>query len=202
MLWATRRHREAIDRADAGLRQIEPYLKNVPEDAIARQNCLKLHGNRALGLAGLGRHRDSAADWMQVVELSPEPVPAGPRVQLAIELVSSGQVEPALKQAQLVKSAQGLSGDACYNFGCLYALAAGAVTKDRGLSTVERERSIDSHIADAIRWLNSAFDAGFFRDSANRDHAMKDDDLKILRDRPEFRRFVEPPGPDPANKGK
>jgi len=197
MLKTLRRFDESIARSDAGLKQVEPYLRIEPHDVEAREVCLKLHGNRGLALSWLGKHRESADDWTRVVELSTEPVPAGYRVRLAMELVQSGELVRALAQAQLVNATPDIASDDCYNLGCLYALEAAAVRKDPNVSPADRARLVGSHIADAMRWLKSAAVAGFFRDSAMRDHALKDTDLEILRDRPEFRRLIEPPAAKP-----
>jgi hypothetical protein len=43
---------------------------------------------------------------------------------------------------------------------------------------------------------------GFFRDHANRDHAQKDPDLEVLRERPEFRQLIELPAATLSNPGK
>ncbi len=96
MLNTVRRFDESITRSEAGLREIEPYLKREPNDAVARDVCLKLHGNRAWAFSALGKHRESASDWTRVVELSPEPVPARYRVPLAVELVQADELARAL----------------------------------------------------------------------------------------------------------
>jgi tetratricopeptide (TPR) repeat protein len=184
---------EAVSRADAGLTQIEPYLKFEPTDAIATDVCLKLHGNRAIALAALQRHAESAKEWGRVAEMSPEPVSKGFRVLLAIELVKSGEPARALEQVKTLKVATDLAGDVRYNLGCVYALCATSVEKDTSVRLEQRSRLIDTYMKDAIRWLACAAEAGFFNDAAMRDRAKKDSDLAILVDRPEFLRIIEPP---------
>ncbi len=76
-----------------------------------------------------------------------------------------------------MKSAQGLSGDDCYNLGCIYARAAAAVRKDASVACDQRTKLVESHVSDSLRWLKSAYEAGTFRDSASRDYAKKDRDL-------------------------
>ncbi len=192
MLFMLGRFDEAIARADAGIKRVEACLQTEPNDASVRRTCLELHGNRGYALLGLGRHQESAKEWTRVVELSDPPVPAEYRIRLAIELVSAGEVGQALAQAQVVQPAPGISGVDCYNLGCLFSLCARAVRKDTGRSPDQRANLAESHIAEAIRWLKAAGEAGFFRDPANRELAKKDSDLEILRDRPEFRQLVEP----------
>ena len=103
MLYESRRFDDAVARTSDGLSRLEPHLRSDPNDASARQTCLELHGNRGLALSFLGKHRESADDWKRVVELSSEPVPSGYRIRLAVELISSGQLDQALTQAQHVK---------------------------------------------------------------------------------------------------
>ena len=184
---------EAVTRLGAGLNQLEPHLQIDPNDAGARQTCLTLHGNRALSLSNLGKHRESADDWKRVVELSSEPVPFVHRIRLAFELIYAGLRDQALAQAQLAKPDPGDPGGDCYNLGCLYSVCAASVRKDSSVSPAQRSRLVDSHIKDAMRWLRSAGEAGFFEKPGMRDHAKKDEDLAILADRAEFRQIIEPP---------
>jgi hypothetical protein len=171
---------------------------------MARDVALKLHGNRALTLEALGRHRESVEEWTQVVELSNQPVPVGYRISLALALAQTSDLNRALDQVQLVKPPSNASGESnitgvdCYNVACLYSLSAVAVRKDDRMAPDLREKSVKAHISNALQWLTAAAKAGFFRDPGNRDHARKsDDDLKILRDLPEFHQIIESGGANP-----
>jgi eukaryotic-like serine/threonine-protein kinase len=186
----SRRHDEAIARADEGLKWVEPYLRLEPKDAVARDVCLKLHGNRGFALSALGKHRESAAEWARVVELSDQPVVADYRIRLALELAPAGELDRALTEADLVKSASGITAFDCYNLACLYALAAAAVRKDQRLTPDQQETGAKALISDAFRWLKAAAAAGVFDDAARRENAKKDNDLAILRDLPEFQRIL------------
>jgi tetratricopeptide (TPR) repeat protein len=191
MLIASGRFERAVDRADVGLKRLEPYLRTEPNDAMARLACLRLHGNRGCALSGQGKHRESVAEWTRVLELSDQPVPPRPRIQLAIALLSAGEPARALGQARQVKPAPEISGEDCYNLACLFSRSAAAARDDNRVAADERPRRAAPHVSDALRWLKAAAAAGFFQDTANRDHARKDSDLEILRDRAEFRQLVE-----------
>jgi eukaryotic-like serine/threonine-protein kinase len=192
MLHTGGRCNEAIARADVGLSRLEPYCRLEPLDGLARELCLKLHGNRAHALAATGRHREAVDEWTRVVELSPQPVPANYRVFLAFELVHSGDLDGALKQTTFVKANPSISAVDQYNLGCVSALVAVAVRNNTQLSPEVRTCQVEGHIIDAIRWLKGAAATGFFRDPANRDAARTDSDLAILADRDAFRRLVDP----------
>jgi tetratricopeptide (TPR) repeat protein len=195
MLHTLGRHDEAIARADAGLGRLEPYLRIEPNDWEAREMCLKLHGNRALALAQLGRHRESVREWTRVVELAREPVPPDHRIRLAIELVLAGDMAGARTQTQLLNPASKTSAADCYNLACVMALSAAAAGKDTRTLLAERARLVEADISDALRWLESAARSGFFKDPANRDHARNDPDLSVLASRAEFRKLIETSAP-------
>ncbi len=192
MLHGVGRCDEAIARADVGLFRLEPYCRLEPLDELARELCLKLHGNRANSLAATGRHREAANEWRRVVELSAQPVPASYRIFLAGELVRSGELVGALAQTALVKADPHLAAEEQYNLGCISALLAAAARSDTQLSPEKRANLVEARIADAIRWLNGAATTGFFRDLDNRGWAKRDPDLAILAERDDFRKLIEP----------
>jgi serine/threonine protein kinase len=190
LLWELKNHDQAIARANAALDRLEAYARIEPNDQVARDLCLKLHGNRGQALAALERDREAAADWAKVVELSSEPVPPFHRIALGFALVKCGELDGAVAQARLAGQSAALSGEDRYNICCLFARAAVAVQSDKKASGGERSRLFESYISDALDALAKADQAGFFRDPAMRDLAQKDSDLIILRDRQGFERIV------------
>jgi len=89
-----------------------------------------------------------------------------------------------------VQRAKAVTGVDCYNLACLFALCAAAAQNDRSEPAVSRAQASESLIADALRWLESAGEAGFFHDSAMCDHAKNDPDLALLREREVFRKLI------------
>ena len=190
LLHAAGRHDEAITRTDTGLSWLEPYCRLEPLDELARELCLKLHGNRAHALATIGRHQEAASEWTRVVELSPKRVPASYRIFLAFELVHSGELNAALSQTTLVKANPPISAGDQYNLACVSALSAVAVRNNAQLSPEERAHRAETHITDALHSLKAAATTGFFRDPVKSDWARKDPDLAILAERDEFQKLV------------
>ena len=91
----TRLHfQEAIERADAGLTRVEAFLRSEPNSGVARDTCLKLHGNRSYALIGLERHTESAKEWARVIELAPEPVPPVYRLQFVARVAQDRRAGP------------------------------------------------------------------------------------------------------------
>jgi len=197
MLHAIKRDNEAIAKADAGIGQLEAYLRREPLDLGARQLCLKLHGNRAHALGALGRHHDAAVAWTSVLALSTQPVPANFRILLAVELFHAGDIDAAVAQTRLVTEGSPLSVSENYNLACLCALFGVAARNNSRLATDERTRLAETHLAQAIRRLKAAEAAGFFREPASREQARIDPDLAILADNDEFRRLLNPGAAEP-----
>jgi tetratricopeptide (TPR) repeat protein len=193
MLHASQRFDDALARADAGLKRIEPYVRRVVDDPHARRVCLMLHGNRGFVLSGQGNHAESAREWERVIELSDRPIPLQSRVGLWLELAYNGERDRAINYAREVRPSRGVSGDECYNLACLYSVCASVAQDDRRLTSQQRNELVDAHVGDAIRWLEAAAAAGLFKNAGQRDHAKVDPDLKILRARhkEEFRRILE-----------
>jgi hypothetical protein len=191
LLYRSRRFDEAIEKAHAGLDRIEPHLRLEPNDSGVRGTSLRLHGNKAYALSGKGNHAESAREWERVIELSDQPIPTQPRVRLAIERLLNGELRRALDLAKELKPSDEVASEECYDLACLYSLCAAAARDDQGIPDKQRQDLVQSHIADAIRWLKAAAAAGFFHDPANRDLPQKDPDLKILRDRPGFLQIIE-----------
>jgi serine/threonine protein kinase len=202
-LMSTARFEEAIVQVDSALPGVEEYLRKEPTDHIARDICLKLHGNRALVVTQLQKHVEAAKDWARVVELSPEPVKDEYRVRLAVELLlvneqsHGNELTLALAQAKFLKPMmKNISGMDRYNLGCLYARCAKSVQADASVSPDQRSRLVEDHIKNALDWLRSAREAGLFNEKSTRDHAKKDEDLAILAEIADFRQIIEPPGTD------
>jgi eukaryotic-like serine/threonine-protein kinase len=191
MLHLIGRASESIDRANAGLDLLEPYVRAEPEDLAAREIKLKLHGNRAYALAASGRHLEAAGEWTKVIELSAQPVPPSYRIRLAVDLLRAGETDRAMIQSQMLKPAPDVSAEDQYNMGCLFCLSACAAQRDKNSSFEERKRLAESRIAEALGWLKSAARLGFFRNPACREYARHDGDLTILANRDEFRKLID-----------
>ncbi|HEV3021324.1 MAG TPA: hypothetical protein VGX76_02610 [Pirellulales bacterium] len=78
-----------------------------------------------------------------------------------------------------------------YNAACLNSLAAAALTVDRGVPDDPRSKTAEAFAASAMAHLRRAAKMGFFDVPANVEQFGKDTDLDALRDRDDFRRFVD-----------
>ena len=198
LLWEQKHNDQAVARANTAIERLESYVRNEPNDQVARELFLKLHGNRGQALSALGRYRESANDWTKVVELSSEPVPAYHRITLALHLLKSGELDRAIAEARLAEKGSALSGEDLYNLACVYTRAVAAVQADEHPGVDDRSRLCESYVSEALGVLRKAAQAGYFRDPDVREQARRDSDLDILRGRPEFRRILElAPGGQP-----
>ena len=79
-----------------------------------------------------------------------------------------------------------------YSTACLLSLASDAVTRDGSLTTVDRKTLEVQYAARAMELLMKAHETGWFDDAANVIHLKKTDtDLDPLRQRDDFKKFVE-----------
>jgi tetratricopeptide (TPR) repeat protein/tRNA A-37 threonylcarbamoyl transferase component Bud32 len=190
LLWELKRNEKAVARANTALERLESYVRLEPNDEVASELCLKLHGNRGQAFDALGKYREAADDWAKVVALAREPVPAFYRIALALELLKAGELDRALAQARLLDQSASLSGVDLYNVSCFHCRAADFLQASQSGAAEDRSRRRKQFLASALAALRKAALAGFFRDPAMQEQARSDPDLKSLRDAPEFERLI------------
>ena len=194
MLWEQQKYDQAVARANGAIDLIESYVRKEPNDALARDICLKLHGNRGHALEAQGKHKESAADSARVVELASEPAAASYRIVLAVELLQTGDLERAVAEAERAMGTPGLGAGELYNIGCVFSLAAAAANSDKLASREVRGAAQSSHTSRASRALRKAAGGGLFGDPAMRDQARTDADLQFVREHQEFRQIFDGAG--------
>src|SRR5262249_3203247 len=133
---------------------------------------------RAEALDDLKRHAEGATDWDKVIELSREAERASFRMLRATSRARAGQVDAAIKEAE--ELAKIPHPGILYDAACVFALAA-ARRDDPGGSL-----SKESCAKRAIALLQQAVAKGW-KDAG---HMKKDDDLKALRDRDDFKKLL------------
>jgi tetratricopeptide (TPR) repeat protein len=167
---------EALASYDRAITLLKPLAEAAPRRAVERQFLRNAHRGRAVALVGLERPSDALADWDRAVDLSSAEEKAMVRADRAYCLVLAGQVERAVAEAaDLAKSAVG-DGRRLYQLACVYALAAGG----------QDEKNREVYVQNALQLLRRAV-AGGFKDA---EQLKKSADLKLLRDRAEFREVL------------
>jgi tetratricopeptide (TPR) repeat protein/tRNA A-37 threonylcarbamoyl transferase component Bud32 len=104
----------------------------------------------------------------------------------AVVWARQGKYKPALQEADALAKEVELTGGNCYALGCAYARCSSLVTKDTELSQTEQRRRAEEHAARAVAMLRHALDKGY-KPAARK---MAEEDLKPLKDRADFKKFL------------
>jgi serine/threonine protein kinase/Tfp pilus assembly protein PilF len=175
------RPEQALPWHEQALDLLQPLHQQQP-NVIATQDMLgRTHWGRAQVLEALKGSAEALADWDRAVELA---LPADrPRVQLgrARARVRAG------KAAEAVADADALTRDPATPSPMLCSAADVCSLA----STVAREATQrEAYAGQALALLRRARAAGFFKDHAKVEYLKKDPDLKPLRQREDFQKFV------------
>jgi tetratricopeptide (TPR) repeat protein len=177
LLRASGKGERALDWYAKAVANLEGVLRQVKADDTA-QSCLRnAHYGRARTLDDLERHVEAIADWDKAVELSPESERAALRMNRAVSRVRAGQAVAAVEEAE--ELAKNSSADVLYNAACVLALAAERENLDGSLLKEERAKR-------AMALLQQAVEKGW----KDAEHMKKDDDLKALRERRDFKKLL------------
>jgi tetratricopeptide (TPR) repeat protein len=150
------------------------------------------HWGRASALGKLSRYSEAAEDWQRAAELNDG------REQTALQrsrvdaLARAGDHVRAAAEAGDLAAIEALPANTVYNLACVLSLCAAAVKDDTALA--------DRYGARALELLARARALGFFNAAANVEHLATDADLNALRERDDFRKFVEGLPKSPPNQ--
>jgi tetratricopeptide (TPR) repeat protein len=204
----TRRADRAEALARAAVRDYEALLTSQPRAFPYRMQAVQAYSLLAQLLGSKKRHADAAKASGRAVELVDglfhdypafTQLPKGLWFQQirqnllfvhARDLLQAGSRDEATRfAAEVNPDLPGWAGQQAYNVGCLFALLA-----------AESDGSIrDEYAAKAMTWLKKAAATGYPATAADVEHVrVKDDDLKVLRGRPEFDEWAK--GLKPAKK--
>lgn len=159
---------------------LAPVVTRNPRLSMERFFLRNAHLNRAQALVKLNRHAEAVADWKRALALNDRP-PEEPfiRRDLALTLARAGDHAQASAEANALANAKSLSGEILYDLACACAVAAGAVKDDNKLQ--------DQYAARAVELLRQAVAKGF----KDNEHLKSDDDLKALRQRPDYQQLAK-----------
>jgi hypothetical protein len=104
----------------------------------------------------------------------------------AQSLARAGEHSRAFSEANALAAAKDVTGDTLYNVACACALASAAV-KDAKNPVADAPRPAEEYAARAVELLRQAVAKGY----KDFDHLKKDDDLKSLREREDFKKLVK-----------
>jgi tetratricopeptide (TPR) repeat protein len=176
-----RRPDQALPWYDQALVLLQPLHQQQSDDPATRDLLSRTHWGRAQVLDALKRSAESLADWDQAVELAP------PANRLAVQLGRARAWVQAGKVAEAVADAEALTKDAATpSARCCEAADVCSLASTAARGATQRE----AYAGQALALLRRARDAGFFKDRKWVEHLKRDTDLKPLRQREDFQKFV------------
>jgi serine/threonine protein kinase/tetratricopeptide (TPR) repeat protein len=169
---------EALQWYARSIDTLENVLRQLKVDTTAQQFLRNAHVGRARMLEDLQRYAEALKDWDRALELAPEPDRPLLLMDRAVNRAQAGQKTlPLAPVEELSKSADAIT---LYNAACIFARAAGR-QQPTG-STLSKAACG----ARAMALLQQAIAKGY----ADAEQIKKDDDLKALRQRDDFRKLV------------
>jgi serine/threonine-protein kinase len=168
---------------DKAFDRLQPVLAKDRRLTTAREFLRNTHWNRALALVQLNRHVEAVRDWDRAIELDEGSERNYFRLERAVSLAHAGEHARAVAEANALTEGKDVPGPTPYNAACVCALAAAKVKDDAKLS--------DQYAGRAVTLLRQAQKAGYFKEQAKVAHMKKDDDLRALRARPDYRDLLK-----------
>jgi tetratricopeptide (TPR) repeat protein len=169
-----------LDKAIARLQPVLTKGRPLPREQLIL--CVA-HWSRASTLTHLNRHTDAIRDWDRAIELDEGSMRNEFRLRRTVCLAHAGEHARAVVEANALIEGKDVSGSTLYDAACVCALAAANVKDNAKLS--------QQYAGRAVALLRQAQKAGYFKQPANIAHMKKDNDLRALRARPDYRNLLK-----------
>ena len=187
---STGRPADALPHYALAIAALEPVLARESRLGKARLFLRNAHWARADTLGKLNRHREALPDWDRALELSPPPQRAV-QTGRALGLVRAGESALATRAADELLAAPKPPAGTLYDAACVFALAAAGAAKDENLPPSERSSRAERFAAEAVARLRRSAELGHFKPAGRVPHLKQDPDLQSLRERADYRAFVQ-----------
>jgi tetratricopeptide (TPR) repeat protein len=179
-----------MDLLTRAIELLDQALVREPKWAAARENRAKVYGGRAQLYYNLGQFKDALADWDRAAaDATSDDTRKIVQLFRAGVLTRLGDHAAAATAAAELAVRPHLTGADQNNLACTFALCIPPALADGSLEAVERSRRADDYAQQALRRLEAAREAGYFRDSRAVSHLASDADLEPLHSRPAWREF-------------
>jgi len=169
---------KALEHYSTAIQMLQPLLTNGNQLSKLSRNLRNAYWNRADLLARLDRHAEAIKDLDQALKLADDKSEPKLRLLRAESLIGIGQHQKAIEEVSAVASRNNVSAETYFDAACVLALASAAVKDDPKLQ--------DQYAARAVELLRQAVAKGY----KDIDRLKKDDDLKALRDREDFKKLL------------
>jgi tetratricopeptide (TPR) repeat protein len=184
------RSSEAVDLLTRAIELLDKALVREPKWAAARENRAKVYGGRAQLYYTRGQFKDALADCDRAAaDATSDATRKIVQLFRAGVLTRLGDHAAAAAAAAELAVRPGLTGADQYNLACAFSLCIPPALADRSLEAIERSRRADEYAQQALRRLEAAREAGYFRDPRAVSHLAADADLEPLYSRPGWREF-------------
>lgn len=167
---------------DECLALCQGVLKQEPRHFLAREFSRNAHVGRANAYQDKKDFAKAAEDWRAAVGFDSGKHTVDIRISLANALIRSGDHAAGAKEAESVVKLPQLKGESYFFLAGTYALAAHAAKSEAALA--------DQYFEQSLKHLQRCKELKFFDDPAERAKLGTDEDLALIKDRPEFQAFV------------
>jgi tetratricopeptide (TPR) repeat protein len=186
----TGRSSEATELLTRAIALLDKALVREPKWAAARENRAKVYGGRAQIYSNRGQFKEALADWDRAAaDATSADMRKTVHLFRAGVLIRLGDHAAAAGAAAELADSPNLTGADQYNLACTFALCIPPALADRSFEEAERSRRADDYAQQALRRLEAAREAGYFRDPRAVSHLAADADLEPLHFRPGWREF-------------
>jgi tetratricopeptide (TPR) repeat protein len=188
---------------DAAIDDLQKAIAQVEQDARGASLMFSLNQELIQYRTGLSRILAEKGDYTNAVaevEKALETIRSAPpgtvaanqtialQVEKAIILARSGNHASALAEAEALTVVE---PTAMYNMACVHAICSKSIHDDQTWPNADRDKRSDAQAEKAMELLRSLHGGGYFKNPMRIRELMQDPDLDPLRQRPDFRKFIE-----------
>jgi tetratricopeptide (TPR) repeat protein len=187
------RHADALPWLEEAIALLEAAHKREPANILVRNELGRAHAARADALVRQNRRQESLVNRDRSIELNEDPFRRKERLFRAMSLAHVGQYRRAIKEAGVLVAEGAIPGwdGTFYDLATVFALCIPDVAKDKQLSEAERSKLKGHYGRRAVEILGMAEKSGYFAQREARQDLWTDEDLKLLRERPDFQELLQ-----------
>jgi eukaryotic-like serine/threonine-protein kinase len=172
---------DSLDWYTKAVDLLAPLVASDPRLVAERLFLRNAHRGRAVALDLLARPAEAVKDWDEAIDLDTGPARLGLRMSRALSLARGGAHAKAIAEANALAQSRDADGATLYHLACICACSSAAAKDDAKLK--------DQYAARAVELLRQAVARGY----KDIEHLKKDDGLRALREREDFKKLLESP---------
>jgi serine/threonine protein kinase len=181
---------EALDWYDIALKQLQPIIRQEPQNARVRRYARNTIIGRVTALINAEKYDEAISQCDEGIAMA-----YGASVVLRLfrqqALVSMGDHRGATSDAEFVMKEARLQGPALYDLARVFSLSVEAAKLDPDLDDEDKRDLSERYTAQAIALLEKARELGYFSQPSAASRLAEDPDLDTIRSHTAFERFVQ-----------